>query len=328
MAEWRVGAARNLPINDKSSWDASAARQRIFARPQSQWKRAFLVYDAEIADQHGAYKLPFADIIDGKLTAVAGGLRAAAGRLPQTDVPTEVKNRARAVLDGYFERMNKSDKVTLRYKDAGTVRVKAEAGEDEWKLEVLGIPYGGHLYGRDSEGETFTEDTDLWLAEGERRPAAYYHGMKPDGVPEDHPRPIGVAEFVRRDEQGGWFEVTLDKASEWAARVWQAAQEGAAKASSGAIGHLVRVDWGGVIGVWPVAELSIFDVGERRRPANELAVAVPLKALYDAAKLEMPQAFTQAGEAEVDAVQDGDGSDGFEQLRLRARAWLLLAEKE
>ena len=34
------------------------------------------------------------------------------------------------------------------------------------QLSVLGIPFGGPLEGRDSDGETFTAKTDLWLKEG------------------------------------------------------------------------------------------------------------------------------------------------------------------
>src|SRR5262249_50259335 len=36
--------------------------------------------------------------------AVESGLRAAASRLPQTDIPSNVRDGARAVLDGYFKK--------------------------------------------------------------------------------------------------------------------------------------------------------------------------------------------------------------------------------
>lgn len=113
---WRVGAARNLPIGADSTWNASAARSRIFAAagfddgdPDPQMaRRAFLVYDDENPTLKGGYKLPFADIVGGRLRAMPAGLRAAASRLPQTDIPEGVMARARSVLDDYFDKMERA----------------------------------------------------------------------------------------------------------------------------------------------------------------------------------------------------------------------------
>jgi len=117
VADYAVGAARDLPINTDRAWDAGAARARIWdwagwdanTAPDAsggKTRQAFLVYDRDAADQKGAYRLPFADVLDGRLTAIAAGLRAAASRLPQTQgLSTEVRDRARGVLDGYFARI-------------------------------------------------------------------------------------------------------------------------------------------------------------------------------------------------------------------------------
>jgi len=113
-ADFKVGAAKELSILERPSWDGSAAKRNIFSlagfdtdKPKPAIaKRAFLIYDAENPDLKGSYKLPFADVVDGKLVAIDRGLRAAASRLPQTDAPEAVKNRARRVLDGYFDRMD------------------------------------------------------------------------------------------------------------------------------------------------------------------------------------------------------------------------------
>jgi len=109
---WRVGAARDLRIVERDRWDGDAARARIFE--WAGWpddpdprraRRGFLIYDDENQEVRAGYKLPFADVVDGELVAITAGIRAAASRLPQTDAPEEVLQRARAVLDRYLERM-------------------------------------------------------------------------------------------------------------------------------------------------------------------------------------------------------------------------------
>jgi len=114
MATWRVGADRDLPVRE-GDWDGDAAGDSIFT--WAGWpddpdggkaQRGFLLYDADAPELKGSYKLPFAQVTAGELKAVTGGLRAAASRLPQTDAPQEVLERARAVLDGYFERMERA----------------------------------------------------------------------------------------------------------------------------------------------------------------------------------------------------------------------------
>lgn len=113
MADWKVGADRDLPIVERDSWDGDAVKGRIFAwagfdgdEPDgAKARRCFLVYDADEPTLRGSYKLPFADIIEGAPKAVDAGLQAAASRLPGTDIPEDVKSRARAVLDAYFARI-------------------------------------------------------------------------------------------------------------------------------------------------------------------------------------------------------------------------------
>ena len=108
-SDWKVGAARDLPVNDTAAWDGPAAEKRIFEsagfdgeKPDTAAAaKAFLFYDAAAPDLKGSYKEPFADIIDGKLTAVRRGLDAAASRLAATDVPQDVKDEAQEVLDAY-----------------------------------------------------------------------------------------------------------------------------------------------------------------------------------------------------------------------------------
>lgn len=116
--DWKVGAARDLPIDDSDSWDGAAAKASIFAHAGGDdfdpaiARKGFLAYDAAKPKEKGSYKLPFAHVVDGELKAVAGGIRAAADRLPNTDIPEATRTAARAVIDHYEERMSE-DKASL-----------------------------------------------------------------------------------------------------------------------------------------------------------------------------------------------------------------------
>lgn len=117
-SDWRCGASRNLPIDRSRSWDGPGAAERMLdaagiggkdPRPEIA-KRGFLLYDAGNPNLRRSYKLPFADRIDGKLTAVGAGIRAAASRLPDTDAPERERQRARQIIDHYEKRMADEDK--------------------------------------------------------------------------------------------------------------------------------------------------------------------------------------------------------------------------
>jgi hypothetical protein len=114
-SNWKCGASRNLPLDEDSDWDGPAAQKAVFEacgfdgdKPDlAKARKAFLVYDAANPKLKGSYKLPFATTKGGRLTAVAAGLRAAASRLPQTDIPDDVRDSARAVIDHYEGKMTK-----------------------------------------------------------------------------------------------------------------------------------------------------------------------------------------------------------------------------
>src|SRR5262245_29382410 len=140
--------------------------------------------------------------------------------------------------------------------------IKSEQG-DSWLLDVLGVPFGGPYGGKDAHGEFFTPATDLWLNRIPKRPVVYYHGLAEEGSAEVIGEEVG---WEKRDD-GIWFRVLLDQGKALARRVWDAAQKGVARASSGAISHLVRVDDDGRIAVWPIGEISLLDAREHE-PAN------------------------------------------------------------
>lgn len=112
--QWEVGAKRDLPVDAKASWDGPAAAERMLAAAgfngdapdPAKARRGFLVHDAAKPEEKGSYKLPFADLVDGELRAVKGGVDAAARRLQETDVPQDVRDRAQDIVDAYQKRFD------------------------------------------------------------------------------------------------------------------------------------------------------------------------------------------------------------------------------
>ena len=152
-------------------------------------------------------------------------------------------------------------------------RMKADSEYIDPGWRVLGVPYSGQLQGRDVDGEAFHEQTEIWLKSGDYVNLTYYHGFDPEepGKKQEKPALIGRAVYSGKDTRGHWFEPMLDESEPLAKRLLDAGVE-TLRASSGAVSHLVRKSAGGLIDVWPVGELALFDTNEWRKPANEFAV--------------------------------------------------------
>ena len=191
------------------------------------------------------------------------------------------------VPEGIIEREDNAEK-----------RMKADSDYVETGWRVLGVPFGGPIDGRDLDGEAFTPETDIWLKPGDKVNLTYYHGFDPDKIGEKQANPalIGRATYVGADERGHWFEPVLDIEEPLAQRLMKA-EITELRASSGAINHLVRKDAGGLIRVWPVGELALFDINEWRRPANDFAV-------IEAKTEKIAEAIPEADESAVDAVEE------------------------
>lgn len=112
-ADWKVGAARDLPVDDADAWDGPAASKRMLdaagfdgeTPDAAKAARGFLIHDAANPTLRGSYKLPFADIVGGELKAIKGGVSAAKGRLDQTDAPAPVLDDAKTVLEAYEKKV-------------------------------------------------------------------------------------------------------------------------------------------------------------------------------------------------------------------------------
>lgn len=195
------------------------------------------------------------------------------------------------------------DKKALMLKDGHDIKAIGD-----FRFEVVGAPYYGHNEGKDDHGQYFSPNTDFMMDIGEKRPVIYYHGMTPRGANTIKPEVIGKAELIAIDpERGLVFDVALDGDKPLVQRIVDAAKEGLARASSGAINYLVRVaEATGEILTWPLAELSLFDTGAGRQPANQLAT-VSLKALFDNAGIDYPEAFAEIGEIQAKASDEISG---------------------
>lgn len=114
---WKASGSTSLPLGDRErEWDQAAARQRIFRwagwedKPSSaKAKRAFFAYDDAEPTNLTAYKLPFADVVNGELKAMPRGLFAVAqmlrGARDGVDVPETVLRSARRKVATYYHHM-------------------------------------------------------------------------------------------------------------------------------------------------------------------------------------------------------------------------------
>ena len=111
-----VVAYQNLPLAPRDhNWDADEAIERVKEwadaqeEPNTTFRRDFLWYDADNQDLFGSYKLPIADIIDGKLTTVPRAVFAASaaiqGARGGVDIPVAEVDGVKRHLEKYYAKM-------------------------------------------------------------------------------------------------------------------------------------------------------------------------------------------------------------------------------
>jgi len=187
----------------------------------------------------------------------------------------------------------------------GLIRaVKSDSGD--WEIEILGVPFGSPS-DRDSDGEFFTAQTKLHLDKFPTPPLVFFHGYNEQKQPDAQPIYVGKTTGYEVRKDGVWFRGVLDKAVAQAKAVWDAAQQGMARASSGSIAHFVRKAANGQLLEWPLAELSVFDTFNGKNPANRRAVVTPvMKMVYEQAGLSLPVDI-EGESSETDGVEVSDG---------------------
>lgn len=105
----------SLPIGDRErAWNASAARKRMAGDGDSpdtaRMRQGHFYLDSDAdPDTVGAYKLPFADVLDGTLTAIPRGIFAAAGAIQGArggaNIPEGDVDRIKSKIAGYYGKM-------------------------------------------------------------------------------------------------------------------------------------------------------------------------------------------------------------------------------
>lgn len=107
-------AATGLPLASRDrAWDSTAADKRLRGwadateKPNAKYGSAFFYVDGENTDKFGGYKLPFADVVDGELTAVPRAIFACAQRLDGTQIPDADKATIRNRISSYYAAMRK-----------------------------------------------------------------------------------------------------------------------------------------------------------------------------------------------------------------------------
>lgn len=202
--------------------------------------------------------------------------------------------------------------------DTGKTVVKAVQEDDgEWMLDILGVPFGSPE-SKDADGEWFDQATRFHEDKFAEPVLVHYHGFDDHGKPSSTPEYIGRTVKRWTDQAGVWFRATLDKTSERAKALWEAAKQGVLRASSGSVSHLARKGPDGHIEEWPVVEVSLLDISSGKRPANSYAVAMPAaKQLYAKAGVAWPD--NDAPEADPEAGRDPAASAEYQKQVTKAR---------
>jgi len=105
------------------TWDAAAARARVAKWASSdgsgdkdtidwaKYRKAFFWYDSSAPDNFGSYKLPFADVVDGKLMAVwrgvAASMAALLGARGGVDIPEKDRKPVYNHIVKYYKKFDK-----------------------------------------------------------------------------------------------------------------------------------------------------------------------------------------------------------------------------
>ena len=117
---WKASGKMDLPLSeDDREWDGDEAEDAIFEwagwpddEDPDKARQGFFAYKDDEAKEKESYKLPFATLIDGKLTAVPNALHAVAvvleGGRGGVDLPDDVIADVRDKVEHYYEKMGEA----------------------------------------------------------------------------------------------------------------------------------------------------------------------------------------------------------------------------
>jgi hypothetical protein len=101
----------SMPIADVSRpWDSGAAKARVWSWADGdfrKYRRAFLWYDPEHAEQKNGFKLPIADVIDGELTIIPRAVNAVAAVLGGARGGVDIPDSDMSAVENLVNRIQK-----------------------------------------------------------------------------------------------------------------------------------------------------------------------------------------------------------------------------
>lgn len=115
MTNWKISGTRTAPVADRDvAWSGKAARDAL-----QEWaggdefdpvkmRKGFLLYDADADDGIGSYKLPYCNVLDGKLTIIPRGVFALAGSRgveAVTGIDDDLRQKLRDAVTVLYERI-------------------------------------------------------------------------------------------------------------------------------------------------------------------------------------------------------------------------------
>lgn len=105
MADYVVPPVVNTPSSDNSEWNWDWARDGNAILNKGGWSLLGKACGAYVkgSERKADYHLPHHKMINGKLTVVKGGVRAAMQRLKRTIIPLAVKKQVHGHLAGHYK---------------------------------------------------------------------------------------------------------------------------------------------------------------------------------------------------------------------------------
>lgn len=158
QAQLAAGGSTTLPLGDRgTAWDKNAADARVRAwagvdadEPSpAAWTKYGQAHfwHAPDADTFGAFKLPFADVVDGKLVAVPRGVFAAAaamqGSRSGVDVPEADRDGIRSKISAYYRKMKMRAPWDTKTASADLMNEHVMVAGGEYKGTVVGFDAAG-----------------------------------------------------------------------------------------------------------------------------------------------------------------------------------------
>lgn len=231
-----VTGSVDLPLASRErDWDGPAAKRRLAEAGRLAEGCFYRDPDGDPQTQV-AYKLPFADVIGGTVTAVPQGVITAAGvmqgAMGGVDVPAADRAGIRARIGTYYRRLDleppwSTERAVLVRREpvqqmaverCGLQLAEADATSNLRRLVGRAAPYG-HWASRGWYLESFAEGVfaKSTAESAARLPLLLFH--------EDRRFPVGVAEKWASQPDGLWGEWSLDESPE-AQRAAKLARDG------------------------------------------------------------------------------------------------------